>query len=262
MAAQRRPLIAGNWKMNGLRAESVALARTLVERGQRDPLSADVAIFPPATAIAAVGAVLEAGDHGIALGGQDCATAQKGAHTGDVAAAMLADLGCRYVIVGHSERRKDHGESNRLVQAKAVTALAAGLIPIVCIGESQAERAGGKAVSVVRGQLGASLPALAAGQSLVVAYEPVWAIGSGQTPTPAEIAEVHDALRRDLSAGLGASAAAVRVLYGGSVKSDNAASIFALPGVDGALVGGASLKADEFWAICVACATAKARGGW
>jgi triosephosphate isomerase len=185
----------------------------------------------------------------IALGGQDCHAEPKGAHTGDIAAEMLADLGCEYVIVGHSERRQNHAESDALVQAKARAAQRAGLAAIVCVGETRAEREAGRAEQVVTAQLAASLPAACTPANTVIAYEPVWAIGTGLTPTGADVVAMHAAIRAALGARLGQAAGAARLLYGGSVKASNAGELLALANVDGALVGGASLTAAEFWPI-------------
>lgn len=248
----RRPLIAGNWKMNGLRADGIALARAIVEKVGGGSVACDLLVCPPATLIAPVADVVQAGP--VALGGQDCHTAKSGAHTGDVSAWMLADLGCRYVIVGHSERRADHGETNAVVKAKAEAALAAGLIPIVCVGETEAERDAGRTLAVVGGQVRESLPDGASAENTVIAYEPVWAIGTGRTPTTAEVADVHADIRRQVAQKLGEkTAAGMRVLYGGSVKPSNAKELLAIEDVDGALVGGASLKADDFWAVAQSC---------
>ncbi len=246
MAETPRTLIAGNWKMNGLGNDGEILARNFARLVVANaPAPCEIVICPPATLLFTLARALA--DAGIALGAQDCHTAASGAHTGDLSAAMLADAGCAYVIVGHSERRADHGEDNDLVRAKAEAACAAGLVPIICIGETAEQRDAGRAVEVVGGQLDLSLPDGATPGSVVIAYEPVWAIGTGRTPTTADIAEVHAAIR----ARLGARAAgAARILYGGSVKPDNAQEILALADVDGALVGGASLNADDFWAIC------------
>ncbi|MCG8356312.1 MAG: triose-phosphate isomerase [Kiloniellales bacterium] len=247
----RRKLIAGNWKMNGLRAEGLALAEGLAARVARPgEADCDWVICPPAPLLVPVGEAILGSP--LALGAQDCHAAPSGAHTGDVSAPMLADVGCRYVIVGHSERRADHGESDAQVKAKASAAQAAGLTAILCLGESEAQRAAGEALSVIEAQLRGSLPASA--DSLVLAYEPVWAIGTGKVATPADVAEAHAHIRGLLGQVCGAETAAVtRVLYGGSVKPDNAAELLALADVDGALVGGASLKVDDFWAIGCAC---------
>jgi len=243
MAARRR-LIAGNWKMNGLKADGVALARDLVARAKPGPPNCDLLVCPPATLVAAVGDAL-AGS-GVALGGQDCAAAEKGAFTGDVSAEMLRDAGCTHVILGHSERRHGHGESDAEIRAKIAGAWRAGLIAILCVGETRAEREAGRAQAVCCGQFAGSLPEGADATRLVVAYEPVWAIGTGLTPTLADIADIHRAIRGDTPAG-------TRILYGGSVNPKNAAEILGLDEVDGALVGGASLKAEDFWAIAEAC---------
>jgi len=208
-------------------------------------------LCPPATLVAAM-AVLARGS-ALTVGGQDCHVAGAGAHTGDISGAMLADAGASYVIVGHSERRADHAEGDALVKAKAEAGIAAGLVAIVCIGETEGQRDAGTTLEVIGGQLDGSLPDGATAASVVVAYEPVWAIGTGRTPTLAEISQVHAFLRARL-AGRMADAGGVRLLYGGSVKPANAAEIFALPDVDGALVGGASLKAADFGAIVAALA--------
>ena len=234
-------LAAGNWKMNGLRAD-LSEARALAAAFP-DP-SCSVLLCPPATLIAAMADAV-AGS-AVALGGQDCHAQASGAHTGDISAQMLADSGARYVILGHSERRADHGESSADVAAKARAAHAAGLRAIICLGETEAERDGGQTLDVVLSQLAQSLPVGADAANTVIAYEPVWAIGTGRTPTLDQIAEVHDALREKLPD------AAISLLYGGSVKPGNAAEIFAIANVDGALVGGASLKAADFGAIIAA----------
>jgi triosephosphate isomerase (TIM) len=243
-----KPLIAGNWKMNGLRADGMALARA-VQAGSAG-VSCELLVCPPATLLAGVGQALAGG--AVGLGGQDCAASAPGAHTGDIAAAMLADLGCRYVIVGHSERRTDHGETDAIVRAKAEAARAAGLIPIVCLGETETQRDRGEALAVVARQLAGSLPAAASAADAVLAYEPVWAIGTGRTPSSADIVAVHGQLRREL-AKRGGAASGIRLLYGGSVKPANAVEILALPDVNGALIGGASLKAQDFLAIARSC---------
>ena len=246
----RVPLIAGNWKMNGLRGDGIALAEA-VAAGAGD-VDCELLVCPPATILAAVGEAI-AGS-GVGLGGQDCHTAASGAHTGDVSAAMLADAGCSYVIAGHSERRADHGEGDDLVLAKAGAARAAGLRVIVCVGETEAQRDGGETLQVISTQLEGSVPKDATSEQLVVAYEPVWAIGTGRTPTPDEVQDVHDHIRIYLGAALGSGIAdSVRLLYGGSVKPENAAELLALADVDGALVGGASLSAEDFFAIARSC---------
>jgi triosephosphate isomerase len=251
MASGRRPLIAANWKMNGLRADGLALARAVAARATAfgAGLPGEVLICPPATLVDAVGGALEGSP--VLLGGQDCHARPSGAFTGDIAAPMLKDLGASHVILGHSERRALHGEGDQEVRAKAEAALAAGLIAIVCVGETEAQRDGGDTLAVIVAQIDGSIPANATSGSLVVAYEPVWAIGTGRTPTLPEIAEVHHAIRERLAARI-VGGGDVRILYGGSVKPSNAAEVLALADVDGALVGGASLKADDFWAIVTA----------
>ena len=237
----RRKLAAGNWKMNGLGAslaEIDALAAAVPEPG------CEVLIHPPFPLIAAAAARAAGGP--VAIGAQDCHPAPSGAHTGDVSAEMLADAGARAVILGHSERRADHGETDALVRAKAEAAHRAGLLAIVCVGETEGERDAGRTLDVVAAQLAGSLPDGAAAATTVVAYEPVWAIGTGRTPTSEEIAEVHAALRRALVARFGAEGEGMRLLYGGSMKPANAAEILAIPEVDGGLVGGASLAAADF----------------
>jgi triosephosphate isomerase len=237
-----RPLIAGNWKMNGLTADSAALAAAIGKAA--GGVSCDLLVCPPATQLGAVVAIL-AGS-GVAVGGQDCHEAAAGAHTGDVSAPMLADLGVTHVILGHSERRAEHGETSARVREKVAAALACGLVPVVCVGESEAERQSGGADQVVATQLAESLPKGFAG---VVAYEPLWAIGSGRTPSLAEVAAMHGWIRARLRLISPAEGARVRILYGGSVKPGNAAEMLHLPEVGGALVGGASLQAADFLAI-------------
>lgn len=240
-----RPLIAGNWKMNLDRAAAESLARELA--GAVGAAAAfEMVVCPPAPYLLPVAAAIAGSPVG--LGGQDCHAAAGGAHTGDVAAAMLQDAGCRYVIVGHSERRADHGETDAMVRAKAEAARAAGLIPIVCVGETEAQRDAGETLAVVGRQIAGSVPDGLDGASLVVAYEPVWAIGTGRTPTVDDVAAVHAHIRAALGART-ADAAGVRILYGGSVKPSNAAELLAVADVDGALVGGASLKSADFLAI-------------
>ncbi len=243
--AERRGLAAGNWKMNGLGA-NLAEIDGLVSAHPAP--KCDILICPPATLVARM-AHKVSGD-ALAVGGQDCHAAASGAHTGDISAAMLADAGATHVITGHSERRSDHGETDDDVRAKTEAALNAGLIAIVCIGETLAEREAGRTLEVVCGQLAGSVPATVTAATLVVAYEPVWAIGTGKVPTLDEIAQVHDALRAELVARFGdAVGNGIRLLYGGSVKPGNADEIFAVSNVDGALVGGASLKAVDFGCI-------------
>ena len=239
----RKRLVAGNWKMNGLRGDGVALARAVAVRAA-EAHRCDLLVCPPATLLGAVGDALSGS--GVMVGGQDCHAAASGAFTGSISAEMLKDAGCGHVIVGHSERRHGLGESDADVRAKAAAAHRAGLVAIVCVGETRAEREAGRAVDVVATQLAGSLPQGAGADRLVVAYEPVWAIGTGLTPTADDIVAMHAAIRGCVPDG-------TRILYGGSVNPGNAAAILALPEVDGALVGGASLKADDFWAIARAC---------
>lgn len=241
-----RKLAAGNWKMNGGAAE-LAQIRELLPVVQ--DAGCEVLICPPATLIDRMRALIAGAP--LAVGGQDCHMATAGAHTGDIAAGMLADAGASYAIVGHSERRSDHGESDATVKAKAEAAIAAGLTVIVCVGETLEDRDAGRTVDVVGTQLAGSLPEGASAANTVIAYEPVWAIGTGRVATTEQIAEVHGFLRSDLAARV-TDAPDVRLLYGGSVKPDNAAEIFAVENVDGALVGGASLKAADFSAIVTA----------
>jgi triosephosphate isomerase (TIM) len=247
-----RPLVAGNWKMNGL-ATSLAEARRVQERlGETDfAAAADVMICPPATLVAALAA--QATGSRLLVGAQDCHGQPRGAHTGDIAAEMLKDAGAVAVILGHSERRADHGERSSDVKAKVLAAHRAGLQAIVCVGETAGERRAGLTLAVVVRQLEESLPDAATASDTVVAYEPVWAIGTGLTPSAADVAEVHGFLRNTLAKRFGAEGRATRILYGGSVKPDNAHELMAIPNVNGALVGGASLKADDLLAIVAAC---------
>jgi triosephosphate isomerase len=250
MARSRRPLIAGNWKMNGLEANGLTLARAVAAGAkQAGWTDREMLVCPPATLIMAVAAILK--DSGVFVGGQNCHAKPSGAHTGDVSAEMLRDAGCSHVIVGHSERRADCGETNAIVRAKAEAGWRAGLLPIVCIGETLAERDAGRTFAVLESQITGSVPPSATAARLVVAYEPVWAIGTGKTPTTAEVAAAHAHIRTVLD-GVMAEAAGVRLLYGGSVKAGNAADLLAVPDVDGALIGGASLDAAEFLAIAKA----------
>lgn len=248
MAIAPKPLVAGNWKMNGLRGSletASAIARG-VDAGVRAKV--DVLICPPATILHALTAAMIG--TGVATGGQDCHASPSGAFTGDISAPMLADAGASFVILGHSERRTLHGETSADVKAKAEAALRALLVPIICIGETLAEREAGRTIAVVQKQVRGSLPETATGASVVIAYEPVWAIGTGKTPTAADVAELHAEIRAELGRLVGkAEAAKVKVLYGGSVKPSNAAELMALPDVNGALVGGASLKAEDFLGI-------------
>jgi len=235
--------------MNGLSADGALLAGNLA-RWYREQarINADVLICPPATLLGMAAGLV--GGTGISVGGQDCHVSEAGAHTGDISAAMLKDVGCSHVIVGHSERRADHGETDATVRAKASAAIEAGLIPIICIGETDAQREAGKTLDVIATQLRGSLPQGALAHNTVIAYEPVWAIGTGKVATPDQAQDVHRAIRRDLGAFLGPQAAAqIRILYGGSMKPGNAQSLLALEDVDGGLIGGASLQLDDFIAI-------------
>jgi triosephosphate isomerase len=245
-----KPLIAGNWKMNGLLASQSELASIL--EGSRGELedAVDLCICPPATLISTC--VQKSEGYSVYIGGQDCHFNASGAHTGDIAAEMLADLGAKAVIVGHSERRNDHYETNEIVKSKADAALRAGLIAIICIGETKEQREAGEALSIVSSQLTESLPQLAEASNTVIAYEPVWAIGTGLTPTLEDIGEVHNNIRDILSVRLHDDGKTMRLLYGGSVKPANAKDILSVDNVDGALVGGASLKAQDFLAIAKA----------
>jgi triosephosphate isomerase (TIM) len=245
-----RPLVAGNWKMNGLSGSlaEIDAIRQAVDKGESG--SAELLVCPPATLIAQ--AALRIGSSDLSLGGQDCYTQVSGAFTGDISAPMLKDAGAAYVIVGHSERRTYHHETDELVRAKAEAALKAGLTPIVCVGETHAEREGGEQAAVVIRQLRGSMPPGASSETVVVAYEPIWAIGTGLTPTPKDIAAVHNGIRALLADMFGAPCARIRLLYGGSVKPSNCSELLTLDNVDGALVGGASLKATEFLAIAAA----------
>jgi triosephosphate isomerase len=239
----RRKLAAGNWKMNGTGAELAELAA--LAESHPAPEGTDILICPPATLLSRAADTTRGGP--VQIGGQDCHAAASGAHTGDLSAAMLLDAGASAVILGHSERRADHGETDAIVLAKAEAAMAAGLLAVVCLGETLEEREAGKTLSVVGTQLAGSVPEGASGATLVVAYEPVWAIGTGKVPTLEQIGEVHDFLRAELTNRFGAETAeGIRLLYGGSVKPGNAAEIFAVSNVDGALVGGASLTAADF----------------
>jgi triosephosphate isomerase len=242
---QRRPLVAGNWKMNGVRASAAELGR-IVQRSDAFA-KVDLLVCPPATLVM----MFVSAAHGskVAIGGQDCHAEAAGAFTGDVSAEMLADAGATAVIVGHSERRTYHGESDGMVRAKALAAGRAGLMAIVCVGETRDQRSGGRTLDVVGAQLAGSLPSAVVPEGVVVAYEPVWAIGTGLTPTPADVAEVHGFIRGRLVARFGEAGDEIRILYGGSVKPANAAELLHVANVDGALVGGASLKADDFLGI-------------
>ena len=245
-----RPLIAGNWKMNGLKASMGEFEAMLAGSGSVIA-KADLLVCPPATLIATFAD--KARGKKVAVGAQDCHPKASGAHTGDISAEMLADAGASAIIVGHSERRADHGESDALVRQKAEAVWRAGLVAIVCIGETREQRDGGKTLHVCGGQLEGSLPDGSTAANLVVAYEPVWAIGTGLTPTPQDVEQVHKFIRDSLTSRFKAEGSRMRILYGGSVKPSNAAELMAVANVNGALVGGASLKASDFLAIAAGC---------
>ena len=251
----RKPLVVGNWKMNGSRAANAVLLAGLKEAG---PWAAEVAVCVPFPYIAETALALTGQQ--IGYGAQDCSANESGAFTGEISSTMLADLGCRYAIVGHSERRAYHHESDQLVADKAKAALAHGVTPIVCVGETLAEREAGQAEAVVRRQLAAVVHTLThcIGE-IVLAYEPVWAIGTGRTATPADAQAIHAVLRTQLQAAT-KKGDAIRILYGGSVKADNATELFAQGDIDGGLIGGASLKAVDFAAICAAASRRAAQG--
>jgi triosephosphate isomerase (TIM) len=246
-----RPLIAGNWKMNGLEASLAEIDAVIAAADEQIAMHLDLLLCPPFTLLAA--AAERASGSALALGGQDCHHEASGAHTGDISAEMIADCGGGFVIVGHSERRREHGEGDADVARKANAAQRAGLVPVICIGETREEREGGRTLRVLERQIAASLPG---GPGFAIAYEPVWAIGSGEAAGDEAIFEAHSFIRAAVSARFGAAGEACRLLYGGSVKAGNAASVLAIANVDGALIGGASLKADDFVAICRACAQA------
>jgi triosephosphate isomerase len=246
-----RPLIAGNWKMNGLKA-SMAEFEAMLAGASGVASKADQLVCPPATLIAAF-AEKARGSKTLAIGAQDCHPKVSGAHTGDLSAEMLADAGASAVIVGHSERRADHGEGDALVRQKAEAAWRAGLTAIVCIGETLQQRDAGQTLEICRGQLAGSLPDAARAGNLVVAYEPVWAIGTGLTPTVGDVEQIHSFIRGVLTVRFNDEGKAIRILYGGSVKPSNAAELMAVANVNGALIGGASLKASDFLAIAASC---------
>lgn len=237
-----RQLIAGNWKMNGLRSDAITLAQGV--RAGAQGMGCDLLVCPPFTVLEAVARTLDGST--VAVGGQDCHTAQQGAHTGDVSAAMLCDAGATWVILGHSERRQNHGETDELVREKVLAAVEAGLIPIVCVGETEEQRASGQETEVVGWQLAGSLPKPFSG---VVAYEPVWAIGTGKTATDQDVATMHAFVREELLRQFGEAGHGIRILYGGSMRPANARTLLAVPHVGGGLIGGASLKAEDFLAI-------------
>jgi triosephosphate isomerase len=250
MNTRPKPLVAGNWKMNGLRASLAEMAaiRDAVAAGRAG--RAEMLVCPPATLIAAAADLCKGSR--VAIGAQDCSAEPNGAHTGDLAAEMLKDAGAAYVIVGHSERRADHDESDAVVRGKVEAVLRAGLTPIICVGETKAQREASETLTIVGGQLDGSVPPGVAGKRLVIAYEPVWAIGTGLTPSVDDVAEVHGFIRRHLEGAVASGARQVRILYGGSVKPSNAAELMGIADVDGALVGGASLNAADFMAIAAA----------
>lgn len=247
MTTTMTPLIAGNWKMNGVRASLDQLTALADMLTSGEAPRAVVVICPPATMLAAV--ARQGASAGILAGGQDCHAEPSGAHTGDIAAAMLADAGAQYVIVGHSERRASYGETDAQVRAKAEAALGAGLKPIICVGETEADRDAGRAEAVVSAQLAGSIPDAAEQHRVIVAYEPIWAIGTGRTPSNDDIAQMHNSIRRQLVERFGERGASVHILYGGSLKPQNAREILAIDNVNGGLVGGASLLAKDFATI-------------
>ncbi|WP_029002434.1 triose-phosphate isomerase [Azorhizobium doebereinerae] len=247
MPAERRPLVAGNWKMNGLKASAGEIGA--VAQGYDAALAAriDLLVCPPATLVCKAAA--DVAQSPLVIGGQDCHAKACGAHTGDISAEMLADAGAKAVILGHSERRADHHESDEMIWQKAEAAWRAGLTAIICVGETEEQRTAGHHHAVVARQVRGSVPDDATPENTVVAYEPIWAIGTGLVPTPEDVAEVHGAIRAVLAQRFGEAAQGIRILYGGSVKPDNAKALLGAADVDGALVGGASLKADDFLAI-------------
>ncbi len=249
MGQQARTLIAGNWKMNGLH-DALAQAEAVAEGLESAHRKADCLICPPATLIAAMAGLAKASR--LRVGGQTCHHRDSGAHTGDISAQMLADAGASHVILGHSERRTDHGESDARVALQVECALRAGLTPIVCVGETLQQRDAGQTLDIIRGQLAASLPDALAAKSFALAYEPVWAIGTGLTPDHEQIVEVHGTMRAALAERFGEVGTGAPILYGGSMKPSNAAEILSLREVDGGLIGGASLKAEDFLAIYAA----------
>lgn len=248
----RKTLIAGNWKMNGLAEDGAALAKSIAQEVKKAARKdCEFLVCPPFTLLASVKKAIKGSR--VMLGAQDCHFAASGAHTGDISPVMLKDLGCQYVIVGHSERRTAHYETNSLINKKASAAINSGLKVIVCIGETEEEKAAGRTIEICTAQINGSVPDEATAQNLVIAYEPVWAIGTGRTPTTAEVEEVHATIRKVIAKKLGrANANKMRILYGGSMKPSNARELLALPDVDGGLIGGASLKVADFMAIAEA----------
>ena len=245
----RKTLIAGNWKMNGLLEDGIALAKGVAQEVKKAARKdCEFLVCPPFTLLTSAKKAIKGSR--LMLGAQDCSFADKGAHTGDISPVMLKDLGCQYVILGHSERRTDHHETNELVAKKAEAAINAGLKVIICIGETEAERDAGKTIAVCTDQIMGSVPAISTHQNTVIAYEPVWAIGTGKTPTTQDVQDVHFAIRKVVAKKLGrANANKMRLLYGGSMKPSNAKEFLSLPDVDGGLIGGASLKVEDFMAI-------------
>ncbi|MEN3973839.1 triose-phosphate isomerase [Emcibacter sp. SYSU 3D8] len=252
MTQASRPLVAGNWKMNGTVSGAEEARRVATGLAALPGVRCDAMICPPFPLIGLFARQLSG--TALAVGAQDCHPAPSGAHTGDVSAELLAEVGAAAVIVGHSERRQDHGETSALVASKAEAAWRAGLTAIICVGETEAERTDGRTLEVIGDQVAGSVPSAARPESTIIAYEPVWAIGTGRTPTPEDVAEVHAFLRGALVTQLGEAGRGIRLLYGGSVKPSNAAELMAVANVDGALVGGASLKADDFLGIISAYA--------
>ncbi len=248
----RKTLIAGNWKMNGLTEDSLTLAKGIAQEVKKAARKdCEFLVCPPFTLLALVKKAVKGSR--VMVGAQDCHFAEKGAHTGDISPLMLKDIGCQYVIIGHSERRTDHLERDDLIQKKASAAIAAGLKVIICIGETEDERNAGKTIDICTTQINGSVPDCSTAQNTVIAYEPVWAIGTGRTPTTAEVEEVHASVRKVIAKKLGrANANKMRILYGGSMKPGNAKELLALPDVDGGLIGGASLKVTDFMAIAEA----------
>lgn len=240
-----KALVAGNWKMNGLKASTSEITH-LNDLISTSGANCDVLICPPFTLISAL---VGLGAKNVPIGAQDCHMNISGAHTGDVSAEMIKESGCNHIIVGHSERRADHGESNETVRAKASAAQAAGTIAIICVGETFAEREAGETIDVVSAQVTGSIPETATAENTIIAYEPVWAIGTGKVPTTSDVEDVHKEIRALLKARFGDAGAQIKILYGGSVKAANAVELMSVPNVNGALVGGASLKAEDFYGI-------------
>lgn len=249
-SSPNRATVLANWKMHGLREDGLARARGLASQLAAEKIECDVVICPPFTLLFELASVLDG--TAILLGSQDCHAEASGSCTGDVSALMLADVGCAYAIVGHSERRTEHGESDDDVSAKAAAAHRAGLIAVICVGESAVQRESGQAFAVVDSQVRASIPDSAQIDNTIIAYEPIWAIGTGRTPRLSDIEETHSQIRESWQMRFSRDGAGLRVLYGGSVKAKNAEEVLGIPGVDGVLVGGASLEVGEFWQICKA----------